>query len=51
MRISPLFALISILFGILVIVFPDILGWIVGTFFIILGIWFLVDYLGGRGPI
>ncbi len=34
----------AILFGFLVIVFPDLLIWIVGLYFIIQGILLLVDY-------
>jgi len=37
-------ALIAIVFGILVIVFKDLLQWIVGLYFIIQGILFLIDY-------
>lgn len=41
---KPVMALIAIVFGILVIVFKDLLQWIVGLYFIIQGILFLVDY-------
>ncbi len=42
---KPVLALIAIIFGILVIVFPDLLQWIVGLYFIIQGLLFFVDYL------
>jgi uncharacterized membrane protein HdeD (DUF308 family) len=45
MDFDPILALISIIFGILVIAFPNLLSWIVGIFFILLGIWLLIDYL------
>jgi predicted membrane protein len=45
MSFDPILAIISIIFGILVIAIPDILGWIVGIFFILLGIWLLLDYM------
>ncbi len=41
---KPLLALITILFGILVIVFPDFLPILVGVYFLIQGILMLVDY-------
>lgn len=41
---KPVLAIVSILFGLLVIAFPDLLQWIVGLFFIILGILTLIDY-------
>lgn len=44
MSFDPILALISIIFGILVIVVPAILGWIVGIFFVLVGIWLLLDY-------
>jgi uncharacterized membrane protein HdeD (DUF308 family) len=37
-------AAIAIIFGILVIVFKDLLPWIVGLYFIIQGILFFIDY-------
>ena len=50
MSFDPILALISILFGIIVIAVPDIIGWIVGIFFILLGIWLLLDYMNkGEG--
>jgi len=42
---KPILAIICIIFGILVIVFPDLLQWIVGLFLIIQGILLLTDYL------
>jgi uncharacterized membrane protein HdeD (DUF308 family) len=41
---KPVLAIVSIIFGLLVIVFPDLLVWIVGLFFIIMGILTLLDY-------
>lgn len=41
---KPVLALIAIIFGILVIVFTDLLPWIVGLYFIIQGILFFIDY-------
>jgi len=45
MSLDPVLALISIIFGILVIAFEGLLRWIVGIFFILLGIWLLIDYM------
>jgi uncharacterized membrane protein HdeD (DUF308 family) len=42
---KPVLAIICIVFGVLVIVFPDLLEWIVGLFLIIQGILLLTDYL------
>jgi len=42
---KPILALICIVFGILVIVFEDLLQWIVGLFLLIQGILLLTDYL------
>jgi len=42
---KPILAVICIIFGVLVIVFPDLLEWIVGLFLIIQGILLLTDYL------
>lgn len=42
---KPILAVICIIFGILVIVFPQILEWIIGLFLIIQGILILTDYL------
>jgi hypothetical protein len=41
---KPVLALIAIIFGILVIAFPDLLQWIVGLYFIIQGLLFFADY-------
>lgn len=41
---KPVLAIVSIIFGILVIALPELLVWIVGLFFIIMGILTLVDY-------
>ena len=46
---KPILAVICIIFGVLVIVFPDLLEWIVGLFLIIQGILLLTDYLELRG--
>ena len=42
---KPILAIICIIFGVLVIVFPDLLQWIVGLFLIIQGTLLLTDYL------
>jgi len=41
---KPIMALVAIIFGILVIVFQDLLQWIVGLYFIIQGLLFFFDY-------
>lgn len=41
---KPVLALIAIIFGFLVIAFPDLLQWIVGLYFIIQGILLFIDY-------
>ena len=41
---KPILALITILFGILVIVFPDLLAILVGVYLLIQGILLLIDY-------
>ncbi len=41
---KPVLAIVSIIFGLLVIAFPDLLQWIVGLFFIIMGVLTLIDY-------
>jgi uncharacterized membrane protein HdeD (DUF308 family) len=46
---KPILAVICIIFGVLVIVFPDLLEWIVGLFLIIQGVLLLTDYLELRG--
>ena len=45
---KPILALIAIVFGILVIVFPEFLALLVGLYFIIQGILLLVDYYERR---
>jgi uncharacterized membrane protein HdeD (DUF308 family) len=42
---KPILAMICIVFGILVIVFEELLQWIVGLFLLIQGILLLTDYL------
>ncbi|MDH5783314.1 MAG: DUF3096 domain-containing protein [Candidatus Bathyarchaeota archaeon] len=42
---KPILATLCIIFGILVILFPTLLVWIVGLFLIIQGILFLTDYM------
>jgi uncharacterized membrane protein HdeD (DUF308 family) len=46
---KPILAIICIVFGVLVIVFPALLEWIVGLFLIIQGVLLLTDYLELRG--
>jgi uncharacterized membrane protein HdeD (DUF308 family) len=41
---KPILALITILFGILVIAFPDFLAILVGIYFLVQGILLLIDY-------
>lgn len=41
---KPILALVAIIFGILVIVFSDLLPLIVGLYFIIQGLLFFADY-------
>ncbi len=48
MSMDPILALIAIIFGILVIVFEELLSWIVGIFFILVGLWLLWDYYSKR---
>jgi len=45
---KPILAMICIVFGVLVIVFEDLLQWIVGLFLIIQGILLITDYLEMR---
>ena len=42
---KPILAVMCIIFGVLVIVFPQLLEWIIGLFLIIQGILILTDYL------
>jgi predicted membrane protein len=48
MSFDPILALIAIIFGILVIVFEELLSWIVGIFFILVGLWLLWDYFNKK---
>lgn len=48
MEFHPILAVIAIIFGLLIIVFSDLLSWIVGIFLILLGLWFLFDYFTRR---
>lgn len=45
---KPVLAAIAIIFGLLVIIFPDLLQWIVGLYFIIQGILLFMDYFEMR---
>ena len=45
---KPVLALIAVIFGVLVIVFPDLLQWIVGLYFIIQGILLFTDYMESK---
>ena len=49
MSMDPILALIAIIFGILVIVFEELLSWIVGIFFILVGLWLLYDHYSRKG--
>jgi len=42
---KPILATLCVIFGILVILFPTLLVWIVGLFLIIQGILLLTDYM------
>lgn len=48
MNNNIILAIISIIFGLLVIAFEGLLRWIVGIFFILLGIWLLFEYFNER---
>lgn len=41
---KPILAIITIVFGLLIIIRPDLLAWIVGIFLIIQGILLLTEY-------
>jgi len=41
---KPVLAIVTIIFGVLVIVFPNLLAWIVGIFLIVQGILLLTEY-------
>jgi len=45
---KPVLAIIAIIFGLLVIVLPELLQWIVGLYFIVQGILLFTDYLEAR---
>ncbi|UCG37060.1 MAG: DUF3096 domain-containing protein [Candidatus Bathyarchaeota archaeon] len=45
---KPILALIAVIFGVLVIAFPDLLQWIVGLYFIIQGVLLFTDYMESR---
>jgi hypothetical protein len=45
---KPILALIAVIFGVLVIAFPDLLQWIVGLYFIIQGLLLFTDYMESR---
>jgi uncharacterized membrane protein HdeD (DUF308 family) len=41
---KPILATLCIVFGILIIIFPDLVGYIIGIFLIIEGVLLLTDY-------
>jgi len=41
---KPVLAILTIIFGVLIIIRPDLLAWIVGVFLIIQGILLLTEY-------
>jgi uncharacterized membrane protein HdeD (DUF308 family) len=41
---KPVLAIVTIIFGVLVILFPALLAWIVGIFLIIQGVLLLTEY-------
>jgi hypothetical protein len=45
MRFDPLLAVVSFIFGILIIAFEDLLNLLVCSFFIFLGVWLLVGFM------
>ncbi len=45
---KPVLAIIAIIFGLLVIIFPDLIAWIVGLYFVIQGVLLLTDYFESR---
>lgn len=49
MNWDPIVALVSIIFGILIIAFPDLLGILVGILLILVGLWLLYDYFISSG--
>jgi uncharacterized membrane protein HdeD (DUF308 family) len=44
MEMNPILGIIAIIFGIIVIVVPDVLGWIVGIAFVLAGLYLLYNY-------
>jgi hypothetical protein len=42
---KPVLAALCIIFGIIVIIFPDLIGILVGIFFLIQGVLILTDYM------
>jgi hypothetical protein len=46
---KPALAVLCIIFGIIVIVFPEVIAWVIGIFLIIQGILLLTDYMEIRG--
>ncbi len=44
MEMNPIIAVIAIIFGIIVIVVPAVLGWIVGIVFVLAGLYLLIEY-------
>ena len=48
---KPILALITLVFGILVIAFPDFLAILVGIYFIIQGILLFLDYYEIKGKV
>lgn len=47
---KPILAIICIIFGILVILFPTLLVWIVGLFLVVQGVLLLTDFMEHERP-
>lgn len=47
---KPMLAIICIIFGIMVVLFPSLLAWIVGLFLVVQGILLLTDFLEQERP-
>ena len=47
---KPMLAIICVIFGIMVVLFPDLLVWIVGLFLVVQGILLLTDLLEQERP-
>ena len=45
---TPVLAVICLVFGVLLLVFPYLVGYIIGVFLLIQGILLLVSYMGNR---